>query len=791
MGGEGGRGESSFRDLEENPGKEKLIPLFPSKFFPRKLQKTNPNSFQDDDPYVRKTAAICVAKLYDLAPDAVADRGFLDSLRDLLGDANPMVVANAVAALTEIGDGDPSSSSLASGSIDLAPAARAKLLRALNECTEWGQVFILDALGSGAPPADAADAEALAERVAPRLQHANCAVVLAAAKVLLRCAEVLPAPSAAALRRKLAPPLVTLLSAEPEVQYVALRNMQLIAAADSDAAATIASSSSSSEPSQPYQPTLAHEVRAFFCKYNDPSYVKLEKLYLVVALASEKTVDQVLLELREYSTEVDVEFARKAVRAVGALAVRLENAAERCVGVLLELVRTRVPYVVQEAVVVVRDVFRRYPGRYEAVISDLCSSLDSLDEPGARAAMAWIVGEYADRIDNADELLEAFLDSFPEEPSAVQLALVTAAVKLFLKKPGPNSQRLIQLVLTYATGEADDPDLRDRAFIYWRLLSSDPEAARDVVLAEKPTIASASSGGSGPSSSSSSSIDPELARALLPQMGSLASVYHRPAAAFVSKARPAVARAEDLAAARAEAEAAAASAAADGGDAGGSGGGPVPPPSAAAVVPDLLGDLLDLGDAPVAAPAAAAAAADDLLGDLGGLGLSGGGGAAAPAAPAPAGAAAAAAAAAAPFDPFGTAAPAGAPAAAAPASPPLRLVLPAEKGKGLSISAALLRSGAGAATYSLRLSNATAAPIDGLLIQFNKNAAGLAPVAPAIPLPAPAGLAAGAAGVAVDVPLSAGVAAQTDPSKGRLLQVAVRTNQLGVFYFDDAVPVGF
>ena len=467
-----------------------------------------------------------------------------------------MVVANAVAALTEIGDGLSSgaststSSSSSSGIVDLAPAARAKLLRALNECTEWGQVFILDALGSGPPPADAADAEALAERVAPRLQHANCAVVLAAAKVLLRCAEALPAPAAAALRRKLAPPLVTLLSAEPEVQYVALRNMQLIAAADADAAASAAAAAaaSSSSETQPYQPTLAHEVRAFFCKYNDPSYVKMEKLDLVVALASERTVDQVLLELREYSTEVDVEFARKAVRAVGALAVRLEGAAERCVGVLLELVRTRVPYVVQEAVVVVRDVFRRYPGRYEAVIADLCASLDSLDEPGARAAMAWIVGEYADRIDNADELLEAFLDSFPEEPSAVQLALVTAAVKLFLKKPGPSSQRLIQLVLTYATGEADDPDLRDRAFIYWRLLSSDPEAARDVVLAEKPTISSASAGGGGSSSSSSSSVDPELARALLPQLGSLASVYHRPAAAFVSRARPAVARAEDLAA---------------------------------------------------------------------------------------------------------------------------------------------------------------------------------------------------------------------------------------------------
>lgn len=36
---------------------------------------------QDEDPYVRKTAAICVAKLYDINPELVDDRGFLEMLR--------------------------------------------------------------------------------------------------------------------------------------------------------------------------------------------------------------------------------------------------------------------------------------------------------------------------------------------------------------------------------------------------------------------------------------------------------------------------------------------------------------------------------------------------------------------------------------------------------------------------------------------------------------------------------------------------------------------------------------
>lgn len=33
----------------------------------------------------------------------------------------------------------------------------------------------------------------------------------------------------------------------------------------------------------------------------------------------------------------------------------------------------------------------------------------------------------------------------------------------------------IQVVLNNATVETDNPDLRDRAYIYWRLLSTDPE----------------------------------------------------------------------------------------------------------------------------------------------------------------------------------------------------------------------------------------------------------------------------------------------------------------------------
>jgi vesicle coat complex subunit len=152
--------------------------------------------------------------------------------------------------------------------------------------------------------------------------------------------------------RKLAPPLgkqaslssetkfiadrhtVTLVSSAPEVQWVALRNINLILQKRPD--------------------VLSNEMRVFFCKYNDPSYVKLEKLDIMVKLSTDKNIDTLLSELKEYASEVDYDFVKKAIRAIGQCAIKIDSAGEKCVNVLLDLIATRVSYVVQEAIIVIK-----------------------------------------------------------------------------------------------------------------------------------------------------------------------------------------------------------------------------------------------------------------------------------------------------------------------------------------------------------------------------------------------------------------------------------------------------
>ena len=593
---------------------------------------------RDEDPYVRKTAAVCVAKLFDISPDLVEDRGFLDTLRDLICDANPTVVANAVAALSEIAD--------TSGKdvMQVNATVLQKLLAALNECTEWGQVFILDAL-SKYIPGDSREAEGIIERVSPRLQHANSAVVMSAVKVILQyMVMVTNQETARALSRKLAPPLVTLLNSEPEVQYVALRNINLIV--------------------QKHPRILEHEIKVFFCKYNDPIYVKMEKMEVIIRLASERNIEQVLLEFKEYATEVDVEFVRRSVRAIGRCAIKLERAAERCINVLLDLIQTKVNYVVQEAVVVIKDIFRKYPNRYESVIATLCENLEELDEPEAKASMVWIIGEYAERIDNADELLESFLETFHDETSQVQLQLLTATVKLFLKTPD-TTQDMVQRVLNMATEDSDNPDLRDRGYVYWRLLSADPEAARAVVLSEKPEI-----------TDDTFTIESSLLDDLMSQLSSLSSVYHKPPEAFVVKSFASLTvndEEEDYG----EEEPQGMS-----GDVldiyGESPGGPAATPSASATTGSASGgnDLLDLlDDTPAAAPVAQAT-------DFG----------------------------------FSS----------APAAASKPVLVAADAGHGISI-AGVMRKKDNQIILDMDVTNSSPSPVQSLAIQFNKSTFGMCP----------------------------------------------------------------
>uniref|UniRef100_A0A7S2ZXZ8 AP complex subunit beta n=2 Tax=Rhodosorus marinus TaxID=101924 RepID=A0A7S2ZXZ8_9RHOD len=717
------------------------------------LQRT----LHDQDPYVRKTAAVCVAKLHAMNPELVQDQGMLDSLLDLLTDGNPMVVSNAVASLMDIAEYRPDFFKIDSPLV-------MKLLHALNECNEWGQVLLLDALAEY-NPRNHDEADAIVERVTSRLQHANGAVVLAATRIVIANAEKLSSDEKRMNSlKKLTAPLISLLSANGEFQYVALRSIRII--------------------NQKYSFLFQNDVRVFFCKYNDPLYVKFEKVELLIALLDESNSSIVLQEMNEYASEVDMDFVKKSIEGIGRIALAHEASADKCVELLVALLKAGHDGVTDQAVVVLKNIFRSYPQRYLSVVEVICNNCESIGEPDAKASMIWIFGEYAEHIPQVVELLGELMEGFSTEPVSVQLQLLSAAVKVYLAR-GHEGKGLLESALRLSTKETYSTDLRDRGYAYSRLLSCGDEVARKVVMNERPAV-------SDTRGEMSADLQADLSR----NMGKMSSLLMRKSASLRSPTAPPVltVRDSDNLLSMGNDELLMIDDGPTDAIQGRENGseqflgtddliGALPsvangsqPPQKDAKAGNLLDELFGAPVAPATAPARAQPLppVDDILSlpatqpqkkildrDISALGVGGG---------------------VEPADTLPSTQRNSLPVAGLSANSTagenknqLTKVLGAEKGKGLIVFAEL-RSIDDSLFLEMEFQNTLQAPMEGFAAQFNKNAFGIVP-ASALSLSEP--LQALKSEVVL-VPLKFG--GEVDPQKGAMLQLAIKCEPCGVLY---------
>lgn len=458
-------------------------------------------TLEDDNPYVRKTAVICVAKLFDLNPQMCVDHGFLQTLVDLVEDPNQMVVANAISALSELIKVTQNENLFVIDNVILN-----KLLETLNECSEWGRVSILKALATYNAQ-DVTTVNQIVEKVSPQLQHENSAVVLNAIKILIKQIPKLNDTDAQRVLKRLSAPLCSLMSTSPEIQYVALRNIRILL--------------------ELYPNILDKDLRAFFVHYDDPVYLKLEKIEILIRIVNEETSLILLSELREYAMDVDAEVVSRAVHALTQLALKVPICAKKTVELLYELFINRGEYVIDDCVIACENLLRKYQSEYLSSIlsivtsSDPEVSLDTISSSEAKCSLAWIIGQYPTSMPHLEAKLKYMSDNFLDCEPIVQTAILNTLVKVSLTNPTKNTPSILQKVLTFSTNEVENADVRDKAYIYWRLLSGSNATAKEVILAPIP-----------PLNSLIESFSPDLLRTLKNELGMLGSVYYRPGESF-------------------------------------------------------------------------------------------------------------------------------------------------------------------------------------------------------------------------------------------------------------------
>ena len=460
------------------------------------------DALNDKDPYVRKTGAICVAKIYDINAQLVDEQfGFIDKLQNMLEEeSNAMVIANCICSLIEI------STTKGEDMLHINWKKCRHLMGALHENNEWTQIYLLEGISKYIPKKQD-EINEIIERVLPCVSHSNSGVVLSVIKILVRLLDLVENPEIIrSVCKKITPSLVTLLSSEPEIQYVGLKNINILI--------------------QKRPIIFEKDIKMFFCSFTEPLYNKLEKLDILYKLVSMNNIDMVLNELKEYSSDVDIKFVRRSVKLIGQCAIKLEKAAQRCVETLVELVKTQIGFVIQEAIIGLRDIFRRYPNTFEGAMTIINENLRTLDDPEAKAALIWIIGEYSDRIDGAENQLNKFIDNLKEEPYIVQINILNSSTKTFLKCQTEESYNILNQIFDFCTKECENSDIRERGYIYYRLMSIDPQLASKIIITEKPKISEDISG-----------YDEILLEKLMDNLGTLSTIYSKPPELFVKKTK--------------------------------------------------------------------------------------------------------------------------------------------------------------------------------------------------------------------------------------------------------------
>ncbi|KAI3825505.1 hypothetical protein L1987_06995 [Smallanthus sonchifolius] len=460
---------------------------------------------KDGNSYVRMVAAVGVLKLYHISASTCFDADFPALLKHLLlNDPDAQVVANCLSALQEIWGQEASSSEEAAREREalISKPIIYYLLNRIKEFSEWAQCTVLELVSKYAPP-DSNEIFDIMNLLEDRLQHANGAVVLATIKLFLQLTLSMTDVHQQVYERIKAPLLTLVSSGSPEQSYAVLSHLHLLVMR---------------------APMLfASDYKHLYCQYNEPFYVKKLKLEMLTAVANESNTYEIVTELCEYAANVDIPIARESIRAVGKIALEQYDV-NAIVDRLLQFLEMEKDYVTAETLVLVKDLLRKYPQWSHdciAVIGNISSN--NVQEPKAKAALIWMLGEYAQDMQDAPYALEGLIDDWEDETSPeVRLHLLTAVMKCFFRRP-PETQKALGSAL--AAGLADmHQDVHDRALFYYRLLQHNISVANSVVNPTKQAV-----------SVFADTQSSEIKDRIFDEFNSLSVLYQKPCYMFTDK----------------------------------------------------------------------------------------------------------------------------------------------------------------------------------------------------------------------------------------------------------------
>lgn len=457
-------------------------------------------SLTDLSAYVRKTAVMGILKLHYLSPAMVETNGYMSHLYRLLQDPDANVVTNVIMVLNEL--------LLFQGGMEISQSTVMHLLNRIGEFSEWGLNVILDLVARYNPISED-ETFAIMNLLDPVLRTANSGAVLATFKCFIRLTAEFPDLQPQVYARA-KPPLLTLITgAHSEIQFAVLKHLEIIL----------------------LRPTAVgifdDEYRQFFVRYNEPPHVKHLKVDLLPLISNVTNAREIATELGEYVTDVDSELSKRAIRSIGQIAMRNESVATEMTQSLIEMIDLDIPYVRAEAIIILSSVMRVWIKVSNLIFPSLSKCLRKVEDPEARAALIWIIGEHGQNILESPYLLEIIIDGYDDEQSSlVKLHALSASMKLFFKRP-PEVQHMLGRLLTFAINDGTNQDVHDKALLYYRILNENLNVAATIFKSAETQIEGISA--------FAENCEEEKQNLIFAEFNSLAVIFGMPSNTFINE----------------------------------------------------------------------------------------------------------------------------------------------------------------------------------------------------------------------------------------------------------------
>ena len=262
--------------------------------------------------------------------------------------------------------------------------------------------------------------------------------------------------------------------------------------------------------------------KQFYIGENDPICLKKLKIECLILLSATENLIDILNELSEYVMDVNVEISCIAIQAIGKICIKVEQGSDDAIDHILSFLDLNSDHITAECCKVIKNILRKYPERSDDILPHFSEILSGVEDSIGRASVVYLIGEYGHEINDAPYILEPLIDDFNEEESTeVRQELLSAAVKLFFKRP-PELQKMLGKVLSMAIEDTTRIDIRDRALLYYRLLKEDVHEAAQIVHGEKLVI-----------TEFTEDIDHELEKEIRAEFNTLSIIYGKPSISFI------------------------------------------------------------------------------------------------------------------------------------------------------------------------------------------------------------------------------------------------------------------